>query len=115
MQDNCIFCKIIAGEIPANILFEDDRLLVVEDIDPKAPVHLLIFHRRHVRTTLDLVEQDNELVGHIFQVACQLAKERNFADNGFRIVNNCNEDGGQSVWHLHFHLLGGRRLTWPPG
>lgn len=115
MPDNCIFCKIIAGEVPARTLFEDDRVVVIEDIDPQAPVHLLIFPRRHVRTTLDLTEQDNQLIGHMFQVASQLAKERNVAENGFRIVNNCNEDGGQSVWHLHFHLLGGRRLTWPPG
>lgn len=115
MPDNCIFCKILAGEIPARTVFEDELVVAIEDIDPRAPTHLLIFPRRHVRTTLDLTEEDNALVGHIFRVACRLAKERGFAEKGFRIVNNCNEDGGQSVWHLHFHLLGGRRLTWPPG
>ena len=115
MPDNCIFCKIMAGELPANIVFEDEQLLVIEDIGPQAPVHLLIFPRKHVRTTLDLSEDENALVGHIFQVANRLAKELEIADAGFRIVNNCNEAGGQSVWHVHFHLLGGRDMTWPPG
>ncbi len=115
MPDNCIFCKIITGEIPARIVFQDDKVLAVEDIDPRAPVHLLIFPRRHLRTTLDLTAEDNVLVGHIFQVATQLAKDLKIADDGFRIVNNCNPAGGQSVWHIHFHLLGGRSMTWPPG
>lgn len=115
MTDNCIFCKILAGEIPAKVVFEDEWLQAVEDIDPQAPVHLVIFPRKHVRTTLDLTEEDNALVGHIFQVAGRLAQEFDIAADGFRVVNNCNEAGGQSVWHVHFHLLGGRDMTWPPG
>ncbi|MCK4535604.1 MAG: histidine triad nucleotide-binding protein [Desulfuromonadales bacterium] len=115
MPDNCIFCKIIAGEIPAKVVFEDDQVVVIEDLAPQAPVHLLIFPRKHVRTTLDLAVEDNALVGHIYQVANQMAKELDIADDGFRIVNNCNEGAGQSIWHIHFHVLGGRNMTWPPG
>lgn len=115
MPDNCIFCKILAGEVPAKILYEDDQVAAIEDINPQAPTHILIFPREHIRTTLDLGEKDSPLVGHIFQIACKLAKEGGFAENGFRIVNNCNEGAGQSVWHIHFHLLGGRSMSWPPG
>ena len=115
MPDNCIFCKILAGDIPAGKVFEDDQVIVIEDIDPQAPIHLLIFPRKHIRTTLDLDVDDSALVGHIYQVANQLAREMGFAESGFRIVNNCNEGGGQAVWHIHFHLLGGRPMTWPPG
>ena len=115
MPDNCIFCKILAGKIPAKVVFEDDQVIAIEDIDPQAPTHLLIFPRKHIRTTLDLEEADNALVGHIYQVACRLANEAGVAEEGFRIVNNCNVAGGQAVWHIHFHLLGGRAMIWPPG
>jgi len=115
MSDNCIFCKIVAGEIPAHAVYEDDQLIVIEDINPQAPEHLLIFPKKHIRTTLDLTTADNLLVGHVFQIAGKVAQGRGFAEDGFRIVNNCNEAGGQVVWHLHFHLLGGRDMTWPPG
>jgi len=115
MSGNCIFCKIIDGDIPAKIVFQDEDLVAIEDINPQAPHHYLLIPRKHVRTTLDLTTADNNLVGHVFQVAGKLAHDLEFAEDGFRIVNNCNEGAGQSVWHIHFHLLGGRELTWPPG
>ena len=115
MSDNCIFCKIISGEVPARPVYDDEHLIVIEDLNPQAPEHLLIIPKKHIRTTLDLTTVDNHLVGHVFEIAGKVAHDRGFAEDGFRIVNNCNEAGGQSVWHLHFHLLGGRDLTWPPG
>ena len=115
MPDNCIFCKIMAGEMPGKIIYQDDQLVVMEDINPQAPHHLLIVPRKHIRTTLDLSTADNSLVGHIFQVAGKVAHDLGFAEDGFRVVNNCNAGAGQTVWHIHFHLLGGRDLTWPPG
>lgn len=115
MATDCLFCKISAGEIPASIRYEDEDLIAFEDINPQAPHHILIVPRKHIRTTLDLTTADNSLIGHIYQVAGKLANDLGFAQDGFRVVNNCNEAGGQSVWHLHFHLLGGRDLSWPPG
>ncbi|KIH76776.1 histidine triad (HIT) family protein [Geoalkalibacter ferrihydriticus] len=115
MSDNCIFCKIVAGEIPARVVYQDDLVVAFEDLNPQAPHHLLLVPRKHIRTTLDLTTADNELIGHIYQVAGKIAHDLGFAEDGFRVVNNCNEGAGQSVWHIHFHLLGGRDLTWPPG
>jgi len=115
MASDCLFCKIAAGEIPVLLRYEDDRVIVFDDIDPQAPYHMLIVPRHHIETTLDLASGDNDLIGHIYQVASQLATDLKFADDGFRIVNNCNRAGGQSVWHIHFHLLGGRQMSWPPG
>jgi len=115
MSDSCIFCKIAAGEIPARILYKDDLVVAFEDLSPQAPHHILIIPRKHIRTTLDLTTADNPLIGHIYQIAGKIAHDLGFAENGFRLVNNCNADGGQLVWHLHFHLLGGRELSWPPG
>ncbi len=115
MSNSCVFCKIVAGEIPARIVYEDDFVVALEDINPQAPHHYLIFPRKHIRTTLDLTTSDNELVGHIFQIAGKIAHDLEFSEDGFRVVNNCNEGAGQSVWHIHFHLLGGRDLGWPPG
>jgi len=115
MSDNCLFCKIMSGAIPATIVYEDDLVIAIEDIAPQAPHHLLIIPRKHLATLLDLTAEDNALVGHVYQVAAKIAKQREIADDGFRVVANCNEGAGQSVWHIHFHLLGGRKLTWPPG
>jgi histidine triad (HIT) family protein len=115
MSDNCIFCKIIAGDIPAKLVYEDELMVVIEDINPQAPHHFLIVPRKHIRTTLDLTTADNELIGHVFQVAGKVAHDVGFADDGFRVVHNCNEGAGQTVWHIHFHLLGGRDMSWPPG
>jgi len=115
MSDNCIFCKIIAGDIPAKLVYEDELVVAIEDINPQAPHHYLIIPRKHIRTTLDLTTADNELIGHVFQTAGKIAHDVGFAEDGFRVVNNCNEGAGQTVWHIHFHLLGGRDMTWPPG
>ncbi len=115
MSTDCLFCKIISGEIPAKVRYQDELVMVIEDIDPQAPEHMLIIPKKHIRTTLDLTTADNSLVGHVFQIAGKMAHDYGFSEDGFRVVNNCNQAGGQTVWHLHFHLLGGRELTWPPG
>ncbi|MDB4609654.1 histidine triad nucleotide-binding protein [Verrucomicrobia bacterium] len=115
MADDCLFCKICAGDIPAKKVYEDDKVIAFADISPQAPHHYLIIPVKHIATTLDLAPTDNELVGHIYQVAAHIAEDKGFAEEGFRVVNNCNEGAGQTVWHLHFHLLGGRELGWPPG
>ncbi len=115
MEADCLFCKIIAGDIPANIRYEDSQLIVFDDIDPQAPHHLLIVPKKHISTALDLTPNDNDLIGHVYQVAGKIARDSGFAENGFRVVNNCNEDGGQTVWHIHFHLFGGKKMAWPPG
>ncbi len=112
---DCLFCKIIAGEIPSTKVYEDDTVYAFLDIDPQAPVHIIIIPKEHIASANELSDSNAEVVGHIFSVAAKLAKEQGFADGGFRIVNNCGKDGGQTVGHLHFHLLAGRNLDWPPG
>lgn len=107
---DCIFCKIAGGEMDTELLYEDESVVAFKDINPKAPVHILIIPRKHIPTILDLNEDDNELIGHIFQVASNLARDYGIAEDGFRVVANCNEEGGQVVFHLHFHLLGGEKL-----
>lgn len=115
MSEECLFCRIVAGEIKSNIVYQDDQVVAFEDVNPQAPHHYLIVPRKHIRSTLDLTTADNEMVGHIYQIAGKIAHDMAFAEDGFRVVNNCNEGAGQSVWHIHFHVLGGRDLTWPPG
>ncbi|NCO50962.1 MAG: histidine triad nucleotide-binding protein [Deltaproteobacteria bacterium] len=115
MSADCLFCKIAVGDIPANIVYQDDLVVAFHDIEPQAPQHVLIIPRRHIATLLDLTRDEQLLIGHIHLVAAQIARQRGIADEGFRLVNNCNRAGGQVVWHLHFHLLGGRRMNWPPG
>lgn len=112
---SCIFCKIVSGEVPAKTVYRDDRLVVIEDINPAAPLHLLIIPRKHLVNVLDLQEVDDQLIGHLFRVAAGIARERGVAEDGFRIVTNTNSAAGQSVFHIHFHLLAGRDLQWPPG
>jgi len=112
---SCIFCKITSGEIPAKTVYKDEQLVVIEDINPAAPLHILLIPRKHIGSTLDLLPEDDALVGHLHRVAAQIARERGFAESGFRLVTNTNADAGQSVFHIHFHLLAGRSLTWPPG
>lgn len=114
MQD-CIFCKIAKHELPAKILYEDDQVIAFNDIHPAAPTHMLVIPKRHITTLNDLEEGDEALVGRLQVVAAKLAKEQGFAEAGYRVVMNCNEDGGQTVWHIHMHVLAGRSLTWPPG
>ncbi len=108
-MEDCIFCKIIRGEIPSNKVYEDDEILAFKDINPMAPVHILVIPKKHIESADEISEEDELLIGKIFTVIKRLAKENNL-DNGYRIVNNCGEDGGQAVIHLHFHLLGGRKL-----
>jgi histidine triad (HIT) family protein len=112
---SCIFCKITSGEIPSKIVYQDEQLVAIEDINPAAPLHLLLIPRKHIVNTLDLLPEDDVLIGHLHRVAALLATERGVAERGFRIVTNNNTDAGQSVFHIHFHLLAGRSLTWPPG
>lgn len=112
---DCIFCKIIKGEIPSKKVYEDKDIFAFEDINPQAPVHILIVPKKHIEKSLDVTGQDKELIGSIFMVANKLAKEKGIAESGFRLVVNCNRDSGQDVFHIHFHLLGGRKMKWPPG
>jgi histidine triad (HIT) family protein len=112
---NCLFCRIVARDIPANIIYEDDALLAFRDINPQAPLHALIVPRRHVPTLNDLHPEDDALVGTMFRAAAALAKEHGYAERGYRTVFNCNRDAGQTVFHIHLHLLAGRGLSWPPG
>lgn len=108
-MEDCIFCKIIKGEIPSQKVYEDEDILAFKDINPLAPVHILVIPKKHIETTNDLEEVDELIIGKIFTIIKKLAKENNL-ENGYRVVNNCGEDGGQEVKHLHFHLLGGRKL-----
>ena len=114
-MNDCLFCRILGGAIPAKKVFEDDRLVVIEDIAPVAPLHMLIIPRKHIVNALDLEPADDELVGHVFRVAARVAREKGVAESGFRIVANSNAGAGQSVFHIHFHLIAGRRMEWPPG
>jgi histidine triad (HIT) family protein len=114
-MSKCLFCKIAAGEIPAKIVFEDDRAVAFEDINPKAPIHIIIIPRKHIPTVLDLTGEDQELMGYLHLVANRIAAEKSINEDGFRLVTNCNKVAGQEVFHLHIHMLGGRNLGWPPG
>ncbi|MGH9159724.1 MAG: histidine triad nucleotide-binding protein [Vicinamibacteraceae bacterium] len=114
-MSSCLFCKIIAGEIPSTKLYEDDQLVAFNDLNPQAPLHCLIVPRRHVPTLNDLTERDSGLVGEMIRRAAAIALERGYADEGYRTVFNCNAGAGQSVFHVHLHLLAGRPFKWPPG
>ena len=112
---NCLFCKIINKEIPAKIVYENDTILAFEDINPQAPVHILVIPKRHIASSLEVTEDDHALIGELLQTANSLAREKGVAEQGFRTVINCNRDAGQTVFHIHLHLLGGRPMSWPPG
>lgn len=114
-MENCIFCKIIRGEIPSRKVFEDDQVLVVEDIAPQAPLHLLLMPKRHFVNCLDMQQSDDEVMGYLLRKAGEIARQKGYADSGFRLVQNNGEGVGQSVFHLHVHLLAGREFAWPPG
>ena len=111
---DCIFCKIINGEIPSNKAYEDDRVLAFYDLEPQAPVHILIVPKEHIACAADITPENSAVIAHIFEVAAIIAKEKGL-DDGFRIVNNCGESAGQTVKHIHFHLMGGRNFGWPAG
>jgi histidine triad (HIT) family protein len=112
---DCLFCKIINGVIPARFVYENDQVVVIEDIAPVAPVHLLIIPRKHIVNALDLLPEDNAMLGAVYRAAVEVSRLKGVADDGFRIVNNNNAGAGQSVFHIHFHLIAGRKLDWPPG
>lgn len=112
---DCIFCKIAAGEIPARIAYENERLVAFHDLFPQAPTHLLIIPRQHYATLNEVSASESALLGEMMSTATQLARDLGVADSGYRVVMNCNQDGGQSVYHIHLHLLAGRQLGWPPG
>lgn len=110
---NCLFCKMVAGEIKPDVVYEDDIVLAFRDINPQAPVHILIIPKIHIATLNDL--DDTLLAGQLLQTAVKLAKQEGLSEDGYRTAFNCNKRGGQEVYHLHLHLLGGRQMTWPPG
>ncbi|MBC2579247.1 histidine triad nucleotide-binding protein [Clostridium sp. DJ247] len=114
-MEDCIFCKIIKGQIPCEKVYEDDIVLSFKDISPAAPIHVLIIPKEHISSLNDISEENSKIIAHIFIIAKKIAKDLGLSENGYRIVTNCGEDGGQTVGHIHFHLLGGRSLKWPPG
>ena len=111
----CLFCDIVEKKIPAKIVFEDDMVVAFRDINPQAPLHLLVIPRKHISTINDLTEEASPVISHMVITARNLAKELGFEESGYRLVLNCNNDGGQTVFHIHLHLLGGRLMEWPPG
>ena len=115
MDAECLFCRIAAGTVPSTKVHADDRVIAFRDIAPAAPVHVLLMPRRHVASAADLGDDDGGLLGHLFAVANEVAEREGIAGSGFRIVTNVGPDSGYTVPHLHFHLLGGRRMSWPPG
>ncbi len=115
MIENCLFCGIAAGEIPADIVYKDEEILAFRDIRPQSPVHVVLIPRRHVATLNDISGKDTAVLGRMFDVAREIAVGNNIAAEGYRIVVNCNKAAGQEVFHLHMHLLGGRNFSWPPG
>lgn len=115
MSNDCIFCKITSKEIPATIVYEDDDIIAFDDIDPKAPVHCVVIPKKHIETLNDLNEESSSLAGSMFLAIKDIAKSKGVDQTGYRVVANCNKDAGQEVFHIHFHLIGGRAMTWPPG
>ena len=114
-MDDCLFCKIAEGQIPSKIVYQDEDVVAFEDINPQAPHHILLIPRRHIASIADITEEDGPLLARVFMVAAKLAHQLGFDERGYRIVTNTGPDAGQSVFHVHFHLLGGRKFSWPPG
>ena len=111
---DCLFCKIAAGEIPSRKVYEDEQIFVFYDIEPQAPVHFLVIPKRHISSVVEITPENSQIVAHIYEVIAKLSQDLKL-ENGFRVVTNCGEEAGQSVPHLHFHVLAGRSLAWPPG
>lgn len=109
-MEDCIFCKIINKEIPSEIVYEDEKVLAFKDINPAAPIHILVIPKKHIATLLDVSEEDSKLIAYIYQIINKIAKEQGFAKDGFRVIANCGKDSGQEVMHIHFHVLAGRKL-----
>lgn len=110
---DCIFCKIAAKEVPSEIIYEDEKVLVFKDLEPKAPVHVLLIPKTHISSVMEINEENSEIISHIFKVIKKLSSKLNL-QNGFRVINNCGKYGGQTVNHIHFHVLGGQQLEWNP-
>lgn len=114
-NEDCLFCRILKGDIPADVIFESDSAIAFRDINPQAPTHVLIIPRKHIATINDIAPEDHAVVGSLYAAAKAIAAQEGFSDDGYRAVMNCNEAAGQTVFHIHLHLLGGRTLGWPPG
>ena len=114
-MNDCLFCKMIAGEIPCNIVYENESVFAFRDIDPKAPTHILLIPRKHIRSINELGESDQTLAGELLLIAKKIAKDEGIDESGFRTIFNTNSDGCQTVFHMHMHILGGRKMAWPPG
>lgn len=112
---DCLFCSIIKGEIPSKKVYEDDTVYAFYDINPQSPVHFLVIPKTHIESANDLTDENADVVAHVFKVISKIAKELGIAEDGYRVVNNCGKNGQQTVKHLHFHVLSGRDMTWPPG
>ncbi|MHB8742844.1 MAG: histidine triad nucleotide-binding protein [Sulfuricaulis sp.] len=115
MTAECLFCKMVSGQIKPNTVYEDDNVLAFQDINPQAPVHILVIPKKHIATLNDLDQETAGIINNILMKAVQIAKQLEIAESGYRVVMNCNANAGQSVFHLHLHLLGGRIMRWPPG
>jgi histidine triad (HIT) family protein len=111
---DCIFCKIANGEIPATKVYEDDTVVAFNDLEPQAPTHILVIPKKHIASAADINEENSDVISHIFEVIAKIAKAQNMSE-GFRVVNNCGDSAGQTVKHIHFHLMSGRAFTWPAG
>ena len=114
-MSECLFCQINKGAIPSEKVYDSDGLFAIKDVNPQAPIHLLIIPKKHFSTILEIQEEDHELIGSIYSIANRLAKDSGLDQTGFRVVVNCGKEAGQSVFHIHYHLLGGRPFKWPPG
>lgn len=114
-MSDCLFCKMVAGDIQPDTVYEDERVLAFRDINPQAPTHILVIPKQHIATTNDLTGDDSGLIGELYLAAKTIAEQEGIADRGYRTVINCNAEAGQSVYHIHLHLLGGRPMSWPPG
>lgn len=114
-MDNCLFCKIVKSEVPSNKVYEDDTVYAFYDINPTAPVHFLVIPKEHISCANDINQKNSKVIAHIYEVIAKLAKELGIDKDGYRIINNCGVNGGQTIGHLHFHVLAGRTLQWPPG
>lgn len=112
---DCVFCKIAQGELESDIVYEDEDIIAFKDMNPQAPVHLVIIPKEHIASTNDITSENSGYISKIFEAIAKIAKDQGFAEDGYRVVNNCGKDGQQSVKHLHFHLLAGRGFHWPPG
>lgn len=115
MKADCIFCKIVAREVATSLVYEDAQIMAFDDIQPQAPVHVVFIPKEHIESVSQVSEQQVGLVGNLILAAVKIAKQKGISDSGYRIVINCNRHGGQAVFHLHLHLLGGRQMSWPPG